>query len=72
MSPEEAARLAAFVLFYFTIGFGPGFVVGLAIGNFFAARDESTIRDKQWEDVKKATAHNKQWDPSHERWQSRR
>lgn len=69
MNYTNLSHVAALVIFYAITGFGPGFMLGLLIGNIFAVRDEKTIMQKQHDAIGIASHHNKQWHPSHERWQ---
>lgn len=59
----------AFVVLYFFIGFGPGFILGILIANRFFAPGQSTYMEVHQERKKVAAQHNAQWHPSHERWQ---
>ncbi|MFH1354401.1 MAG: hypothetical protein ABIH36_03875 [bacterium] len=68
MNYTNLFHVVALVIFYAITGFGPGFIFGLLIGNIFAARDEKTIMQKQYEAVDAADHHNRQWHSSHQRW----
>lgn len=71
MSFSNFFHFAALILFHGIVGFGPGLIIGLFIGNRLAARDQRTIAQKQASDITVANQHNRQWHPSHERWQSK-
>lgn len=61
-------RNVAFVLLYFVIGFGPGFMVGVLLANKFAGKNNPIRMDKHNENIKKAGQHNSQWNPNNPRW----
>lgn len=60
--------IVTLVLLYFLVGFGPGFIIGLLLGNRHGAGQPSFL-DTHEENIRKAAEHNAQWDPTHERWQ---
>lgn len=62
-------RGLAFVLLYFFIGFGPGFVFGIVLANWMVARGKPNIMEDYDEAKKLAAQHNSQWHPDNERWQ---
>jgi hypothetical protein len=62
-------RNAAFIVLYMFLGGGPGFVVGILICNFIWGRGHPTLTKIHQEGIAIATEHNKQWHPSHPRWQ---
>ena len=62
-------RNFAFIVFYFIIGFGPGFIFGILVANRLFGEGPS-ILDTHIENIRKATEHNKQWRPDNERWKS--
>jgi hypothetical protein len=68
MSFLDWLYLAALFIFYALTGLGPGFIIGMLIGNIFAVRDEKSIMQKQYEAIGHASRHNRQWHPTHERW----
>jgi hypothetical protein len=57
-----------YLLLYFLTGFGPGFILGLLIINYFAGRGNPTFMDTHEQKIKEATQHNAQWNPEHDRW----
>ncbi|MEO6077780.1 MAG: hypothetical protein ABIP54_03265 [Candidatus Andersenbacteria bacterium] len=61
-------RNIAFVLLYFVLGFGPGFVVGVLLANRFTGKDKPMRIDKHDENIQKAGQHNAQWHPDNIRW----
>jgi len=64
-----AMRIAGFIALYVFIGFGPGFVIGLMLGNFVFGRGKPTLMQKHDDNKESAAQHNAQWDPAHEKWQ---
>lgn len=58
-----------FIMLYFVIGFGPGFIAGILLANALFGRGLPTHKDSHAAGGKKAFEHNAQWDPNHERWQ---
>lgn len=58
-----------FVVLYFFLGFGPGFVIGILIANRLFAPGQATYMEVHEEKKKAAAQHNAQWHPTHERWQ---
>jgi hypothetical protein len=61
-------RNVAFVLLYFVIGFGPGFVVGVLLANRFTGKDKPMRMEKHNENIQQAGQHNAQWHPDNPRW----
>lgn len=59
----------AFIVLYFFLGFGPGFVFGIVLANWFFAPGQATYMEMHAERKKAAAQHNAQWHPAHERWQ---
>jgi len=60
-------RNAAFIVFYFIIGFGPGFISGVLLANRLFG-EGPTLLDTHLANIKKAAEHNAQWNPKNERW----
>jgi len=58
-----------FLILYVIIGFGPGFIIGVMLGNTFGARNKPVYREVHRQNIHTAAEHNAQWNPSHERWQ---
>ncbi|MDP3997362.1 MAG: hypothetical protein U1C49_01005 [Candidatus Andersenbacteria bacterium] len=61
-------RSLAFVVLYFFISFGPGFIVGMLLANAIFGRGKPTIMQVYIDRKKDAAQHNAQWNPSHPRW----
>lgn len=62
------SQALAYVVLYAIIGFGPGLVLGIIVGNIVGARGKGTITDKYVKNLKSAADHNAQWHPSHKKW----
>jgi hypothetical protein len=62
-------RSLTFVVFYLFVGFGPGFLLGLSLANWVAGRREQLLMDKHRDNIRRASQHNQQWNPTHQRWQ---
>lgn len=58
---------AAFIVFYFIIGFGPGFIAGILFANRLFG-EGPTMLDTHQESIRKANEHNSQWNPNNDRW----
>lgn len=58
-----------FIVLYLIIGFGPGFIVGVMLANWFFGKGRQLRMDKHIASIQQAAEHNKQWHPDHERWQ---
>ncbi|MBI1833228.1 MAG: hypothetical protein HYR90_00155 [Candidatus Andersenbacteria bacterium] len=62
-------RALTLVALYVIIGFGPGFVIGVMLGNRFGGGYKHPVRmDLAKEQIEKAMRHNAQWHPDNERW----
>lgn len=62
-------RALILVVLYVVIGFGPGFIIGVMLGNRFGGGYKHLTRmDQSKESLEKAARHNAQWHPDHERW----
>lgn len=61
-------RVFLFVGLYIVIGFGPGFIIGLVIGNWVFGRGAPRYMDAHAEKAEAAAKHNAQWDPASEKW----
>jgi len=57
----------SFIIFYFIVGFGPGFIAGILLANRIFG-EGPTMLDTHMENIKKAVEHNNQWDPANDRW----
>ena len=60
-------RNAAFIVFYFIIGFGPGFIAGILLANRIFGEGPS-ILDTHITNIQKANEHNAQWHPDNQKW----
>ena len=62
-------RALTFVVLYFIIGFGPGFIIGVLIANrMLGDRSKPTRLAEHELAIKRAVEHNAQWHPGHDRW----
>lgn len=66
---ESILHSLAFILLYFVIGFGPGFIIGMLLANRFTAGDKQLRVEKHNDNIKKAGDHNSQWHPDNTKWQ---
>ena len=62
------SQALAYVVLYSITGFGPGFFLGIFVGNIVGARGQPSITDKYTKNLKDAATHNAQWHPSHNKW----
>lgn len=58
----------AYVVLYAITGFGPGFMLGIIIGNATGARGKPSISEKYAKNIQSAAIHNAQWHPTHNKW----
>lgn len=66
---QTLLRAFTFVMLYMMIGFGPGFLIGVLLGNRFGGGYKQMSRmDESQKQIEKAALHNAQWHPDHERW----
>lgn len=65
---EIVLRSFAFIVLYFFVGFGSGFVVGLLLANAVIGREKPILFKTHKDNIRNAAQHNAQWNPSHERW----
>lgn len=59
---------AAWIIFYFFVGGGPGVIAGLIVANRIWGRGQPTLVQIHREKAAAAAAHNKLFDPNHPRW----
>jgi hypothetical protein len=72
MTPDLIFNIFSLLLLlgiYTIIGFGPGLIVGLLIGNVIGAPRQEKLITKHIRDRREADQHNAQWSPNHKRWQ---
>ena len=62
-------RNIGWIILYFFVGCGPGFIVGLMIANRIWGRGQPTLMEHHEHHKAEAIEHNKQLDPKHPRWQ---
>lgn len=62
-------RTIFLVIFYMALGLGPGFIVGMLLANRIIGKNNPHRMDVHQEKIEQAIQHNKQWDPSNDRWQ---
>jgi len=68
MNAITIAQVLAYVVFYAITGFGPGFLLGIAIANSIGAYRKSSISANYAQNIKDAATHNAQWHPTHKKW----
>jgi len=57
------------VSMYLIIGFGVGYLAGVLLANLIFGRGKPLRMDSHIKSMQKAAEHNKQWNPTHEKWQ---
>lgn len=57
------------IFLYLVMGFGIGFIFGLLTANRLFGKGKPLRMDSHIASINKASEHNKQWDPQHEKWQ---
>jgi hypothetical protein len=57
------------LVFLLMIGFGPGFVLGMLAANRVFGRGLPIRMEVHQENMRRASEHNAQWDPSNPKWQ---
>lgn len=65
---QSIIRALTFVTLYVMTGFGPGFILGLLLGNRLGGRGKPAYFETHNKNIAKAFEHNKQWMPDQERW----
>lgn len=61
-------RSLAFVILYVITGFGPGFMIGILLGNRVGGHNKPVLYKVHAKNIAKAMEHNDQWLPDAERW----
>jgi hypothetical protein len=61
--------LFGLIFLHAVIGFGPGFIIGIILGNLTGGRGREPLASQHRKNIRSASEHNAQWNPSHERWQ---
>ena len=71
MIPETIANLTQAIglaMLYMITGFGPGFALGILLGNITGGRGKDPLTRQHSRAMREAAEHNAQWSPAHERW----
>lgn len=62
-------EIAAWLVLYLFIGFGPGLIAGIILANRVWGRGQPTLVDIHRQNAAAAGEHNKLLDPKHPRWE---